>query len=189
MTIKEIFKTIQKRQIEGMMFHDEMANYFDFLGMMGFKRLHEYQFFKESAEMRCTSRYYLNHFQKLLDTEEVKASDYIPSNWYRYTRQEVDNSTKRNAIKSGMEKWAEWEKETLSIYEDCYKSVLEGTEIACAEKIEDMLNDVRKELKHAHRLILELSAVDYDLSYILCKQDCLHEHYKKKTKKIGISIC
>lgn len=39
---KDVFSVINTRQITALMFHDEMADLFDFLGLRGFKRMHEY---------------------------------------------------------------------------------------------------------------------------------------------------
>ena len=42
MTCEEIFQTINDRQIQALMFHDEMSDLYDFLGLYGFKRWHLY---------------------------------------------------------------------------------------------------------------------------------------------------
>ena len=66
---KAIFEKVINRQISALMFHDEMADMYDFLGLSGFKRLHEYQYFCESAEYKAIKRYFLNHhnIQELID--------------------------------------------------------------------------------------------------------------------------
>ena len=55
MTYEEIFSNISAHMIKGIMFHAQMADYFDFLGLKGYKRLHEYHYFDESIMFRKLS--------------------------------------------------------------------------------------------------------------------------------------
>lgn len=45
--IIDIFSEIHSRQVRGVMFHNETAQMFDFLGLRGYKRQHEYQMLEE----------------------------------------------------------------------------------------------------------------------------------------------
>lgn len=76
--VKEVFTDINARQITALMFHDEMADLFDFLGLRGFKRMHEYQYFAESAEHRAIKRYYINHHGSLIPEEDLEPVEIIP---------------------------------------------------------------------------------------------------------------
>lgn len=37
--------------------------------------------------------------------------------------------------------------------------------------------------------MLEYKTVDYDMDYIIFQQDEMHDHFKEKTKELGIDIC
>lgn len=189
MTTNEVFATIAAHQIEGIMFHNNMADYYDFLGLCGFKRVHEYHFLREAAEMRGIHRYFINHFNALLEDKNVPAKSNIPEAWHEYKRQEVDATAKRNAIQSCIEKWTEWECATKTLYEKMYCELCDINEIAAAMKIKELICDVDYELKCADRLHIELKSVGYDMSYVFLMQDSLHEEYREKTKKIGVDIC
>ena len=82
----EAYKRVNQRQVTALMFHDQMADLFDFLGLMGFKRMHEYQYFTEAAEHRGTKRYFINHHNRLLPEDGVEELEVIPDTWYRYSR-------------------------------------------------------------------------------------------------------
>ena len=101
MTVSEIFNAISNHQIEGIMLHGQMADYFDFLSLHGFKRMQEYHYLDESTCMRSVHRYYINHYGKLLPGGHPAGPSLIPASWGNYTRQEVDASTKRRAIRDG----------------------------------------------------------------------------------------
>ena len=66
MELKEIYSKISEHMINGMMLHDQMANYYDFLGLKGYKRCHEYHFMKETCDYRGLCRYYINHYSEFL---------------------------------------------------------------------------------------------------------------------------
>lgn len=59
MTVEEIFSKISAHMIEGMMFHEQMCNYYDFLGLHGYKRCHEYHYLCETIEHRKLERFYI----------------------------------------------------------------------------------------------------------------------------------
>lgn len=72
--------------------------------------------------MRTVNRYFINHHNKLIPKLEVSDPEIIPSSWYKYSRQDVDNGTKKNAVKNGLTLWREWETETKELYEKCIKN-------------------------------------------------------------------
>ena len=46
-----------------------------------------------------------------------------------------------------------------------------------------------QELKYLTRKMLDHKAVDYDMNYIMFQQNEMHDHFKEKTKELGIDIC
>lgn len=189
MTCREIFQFINMRQISALMFHDQMADTYDFLGLMGFKRLHEYQYFAESAEHRGLKRYFINHHNKLLNTGKIEATNIVPEGWEKYDRFDVTSSIRKQYVEKSFEMYESWESDTKEIYEYCAKSLLDMGHIADFVKIKELICDVDMELKTLDRMLIELKSVDFNDVYIATIQDELHECYDKKTKEIGISIC
>lgn len=189
MTANEIFSNISSRLIEEMMLNDKMANYYDFLGLMGFKRIHEYHFFCNAAEMRGLNRYFINHFNALINNQDVSSPWSIPASWLDHTRQDVGLETKKNAIRSGCEKFCDWMHETKRIYEQSYSDLCDIGEVAAACKVKELVAKTDMTAKCADRLHLKLKSMDYDMTAICIMQDEIHEEYAKKTKEIGIDIC
>ena len=184
MTVEEIFSQLSAHTIRGMMIHEGMANYYDFLGLHGFKRLHEYHYLCETLMNRKVQRFYINRFNKLIPESQVDSSSVIPATWYKVSRQDVDKSTKRAAVESGMIQWVQWEKETCELYTRMYMELEAQGDIVAAEFLCDMIKDVAKELKKAERLHLKLEATDYDMTYIVESQHWMHNKFKKKTKEL-----
>lgn len=148
----------------------------------GYKRMHEYHMYREMKSMRKLHRYFINHFNKLIEEEIIENPDVIPSSWYRYTRQEVDTNAKRNAVKSGIERWVAWETETKDLYEKMYNELVSIGEVAAAKKVTCLIYDVDCELKWAQRKHIDLLATDYSIPYIMGQQDRLHDWYLEKMK-------
>ncbi|RHS44935.1 hypothetical protein [Blautia sp. AM47-4] len=61
-----IFSEINSRFVAAIMMHGQMADYFDFLGLKGYKRIHEYQHIAESLERRKVCRYYIERHGKII---------------------------------------------------------------------------------------------------------------------------
>lgn len=182
MTVEETFSELSAHMIKGLMIHDQMADYYDFLSLSGYKRAHEYHYKKEMCSYRKLHRYFINHFGRLIEERRIEDPEIIPSSWLRYTRKEVDAGTKRNAVKNAIEKWVSWEKETKALFEKSFRDLSAANETAAAIFIQDFIKDVDCELKFAERKQLELEAVDYSLAFIISEQKRLHDKYKRKTK-------
>lgn len=189
MTASEVFAKINAHMIEGIMFHDQMTDYFDFLSLRGYKRLHEYHMLSEVANRRSLNRYYINHFDMLIPEAELSDPKTTPDNWRKINRANVDISTKRRAIRDGFVRWKDWETETKKLYEQSYKELYDMGEIAAACKIKELVCDVDMELKHADRLSIMLYSIDYDIISVYSCQDNMHDEYAEKCKKIGVEIC
>lgn len=99
MKTEEIFSTILTRMIKGLMVHEQFTNYYDFLGLQGYKRCHEYHYLEENQEYRKLIHYYIKKYNKLVPETSFDNPQIIPDSWYRYTRQEVDLKTKQQAVK------------------------------------------------------------------------------------------
>lgn len=189
MTVEEIFSKISQRMIGGLMFHEQMSNYYDFLNLRGYKKCHEYHYLEETCEYKKLCKYYINHHNKLISKSSVDEPKVIPDSWYRYTRQDVDMSTKKTAIKNGINMWVEWEKETKKLYESMYIELMNIGEIAAMLYVKGLICDVDCELKKVERYALDRKSMDYDLAILIPEQHEIHEKYKEKIKEIGEYLC
>lgn len=185
MPIIDVFAKVSDHLIDGMMMHEQMADYYDFLGLEGFARLHEYHFLCETISMRRIHRYFIDHCNQLLPVVNTKHLDVIPVAWSNFTRQAVESETKSKAVETGMREWCEWERETKELYAASAKDLYDAGDVAAAGVIYELVRDVDDECEYADRLALKLSAVDYDMQVIVPMQYELHEKYKKKLHDIG----
>ena len=173
-----------------MMIHEQMANYYDFLGLEGYKRCHEYHFFKEVMQYRRVCRYFINHHNMLIPESLVDVPEIIPESWYMHTRQDVDSETKRKSVKMGLEKWVDWERDTKKFYQDMYNELLAINEIASAMMVKCLVEEVDEELKKAERYHLNKEAIGYSMTAIVGEQKRKHNKYDRKCEKeLYIKLC
>lgn len=184
-----VFSAISDRQILGIMTHADLADYYDFLGLMGFKRLHEYRALKETVEMRGVHRYYIDHFNGLLEIPKTDFTSPIPAMWRTRTRFDVDRSAEPESVRAGMDAWREWEHSAKRAYEEAYESLCDMGEVAAARKACALVEDADREAKRADLMCIKLASVDYDLRVIVPMQDDIHAKYKAKTERLGVDIC
>lgn len=181
---ESIFSEINARMIAALMFHDQMSDYFDFLGMKGYKRLHEYQYFAESLERKKLNQYYINHHNRLIKDTYTGQVEIIPENWQSANRISVGKSTKQKGIEDGFNQYHEWESETKNLYEHYSSRLREMGAVADAIVVEKLVEDVDKELKKLERIIIDLISSGYDMVYITESQQRIHNKYKAKLHEI-----
>lgn len=183
-SVESTFSEINARMIAALMFHDQMADYFDFLGMKGYKRLHEYQYFAESLERKKLNQYYINHHNKLIPDIYSGQVTMIPENWQTANRISVGKSTKQKGIEDGFNQYHEWESETKNLYEHYSSRLREMGAVADAIIVEKLVEDVNSELKKLERIIVDLISSGYDMVYITESQQRIHDKYKAKLHEI-----
>lgn len=185
-TPEEIFSEINNRFIGAIMMHGQFADYFDFLGLRGYKHLHEYQHLAESIERRKVCRYYINHHNALIKEDFSGEVNIIPDAWYTAKRLSVGKSTKQKAVEDGFIEYHNWESETKSVYEKYAQKLREIGSVADAVFVEKLVEDVSAELKTVEQMISDLITTGYDMVYITENQSEIHEKYKKKLKGIEV---
>lgn len=163
MDIQDIFARIKARMLEGMVFHDEMARYYDFLGMCGMRDCHRDRYHDETDGYIELCEYYMHTHNKLIPTIPMQRPDVIPESWYMYMRQDVDNGTKKSSYKNAMKKWVDWETGTHDLLEDMCGELLNSGEIADAIYIARYIKDVSEELKEATDKHIRLESNGYEL--------------------------
>ena len=179
MTVEEVFSKVSAHMIKGLMIHEQMANYYAFLGLNGYSACHEHHYVEESNAYRKLCKYFIQIHNKLVPYSDVDNPSLIPDSWYNHLRQDVDMATKRNAVKNGLSTWIDWEKETKSMYEEMYKNLIEMREIEDANFLLCLIKDVSEELKTAEQYLLNKEAINYDMVEIVHEQKSMHRHYEK----------
>lgn len=187
MPIEEICKLIAQKLLQGCMNHQQFANYYDFLGLEGYKLCHEYHFFEEMFNYRDFITYYIKHQNKLIPeftTQSLNSFSIIPSNWYEYKREDTDINTRRNAVKSGLEKYIRWQDDVKAFLQDMYSQCIQQGFSSLSIELQKYICAVNEELKVAKKKYLEIKATDYDMPTVINEQEKLIKKYGKKLDQL-----
>lgn len=180
MNTSDIFNQLMNHLLEGMMVHEQLANYFNFLALEGFKYCHDYHYLSETLSFRKIQKYYIDHYNRLTAAPQPNIIEVIPPSWYDITRQEVSVNMRKDSIQKGMLAWRNWEHETKKLYEQIYQDLISINEVASAEQVRELIIDVDEELAEVERMQLEILSTDTDLSYLIPEQKSLRKEYTKK---------
>lgn len=180
MTVEEIFAKLKRHSIKGIMFHAQMADYFDFLNLYGYRRMHEHRYTEESINLLCLSKHYINQYNRLIPEERVDDPRVIPDNWYSHERANVIQSERKTFIMQAFDKWYNWEIETKNLYQEAYSELCKLNEMTSAGIVKNMLMSTEKELKDACKMKLTLRMTDYDMPTIYLCQEELSKKYEEK---------
>lgn len=179
MSYTEIFQEISKRQVLALMFHDSMYDLYDFLNLPGFKCWHKHQYLSESKEYLNTKHYFMSTHNKLLDTNDLdQFKSVIPTNWYGYTRFDLNSQSIKQYVESSFNEYRKWEEDTKKLYEELSQALFDLGYISDSEKANGLIQDVTEELKMIYKIMLKLKAANYDVIYILDMQHWFHKKYK-----------
>ena len=178
---KDVFEEINSRQVKALMFHSEAADLFGFMGLEGFKHMHEYQYLAESAEHREIKSYFLKAHDKILpDDSGIKPVEVVPDDWLQYTRMDVTPSIRKQHTERVMNLYRNWEEETLKVYSMCAHYLMNWGEVTDFCRVKDLIKDVQWELFCLKDICLRLRSVEYDPGFIVSLQEELTEKYKEK---------
>ena len=179
-TAEEIYMQLDEHMQKALCFHEQLADYFCFLGLQGYKRKLEYQYMDECAGKRKLHHKYINLHQKLIPYRQVQSPQLIPRDWGKYTTADVNDNVLPKYVRSAFEQYKQWEEETKALYEELWQKCIENGMVADAEYITELIEGVTKELKKVNRMYEQLNGTGYDVMTIHNVQDKYHEKYKDK---------
>lgn len=183
----QLYSVLESHMVEGIMFHNDMSDYFNFIGLHGFKRIHEYQFYEENKNRRLLCRNVLDMHNKLIPhNEELKTKENIPKEWYSYTRMDIDDNILPKLVKSGWKTYKEWEEETKQLYQDIACLFYEKGMPIDSDIVLCYAKDAQEELKEIYRMCEKLNMIGYDVVGISDMQEQIHDCYKNKLKQLKL---
>ena len=87
---EEVYVKLDEHMRKALSFHEQLADYFCFLGLQGFKRKLECQYMDECVNKRKLHHKYINLHQKLIPLRQVQFPQMIPRDWSKYTTDDVN---------------------------------------------------------------------------------------------------
>lgn len=213
--LQQLYSDLINRMKQGVEMHEQLADYYSFLNLPGYQKCHEYQMLCELLTYRKAKDMYMKEYNQLIQPATMMSNNgmgnmnnnnnnstnnnsnmnsmnnnynynqVIPQNWYKYTRYDVDTSTKRNAVRDGFKRWIDYEKETKDFLTQMGQRLEAQNEREAARKLDHLIEHVEKEIQTAENKMMDLESTGYDMSYILQQQKPLQEHYAEKIRTMN----
>lgn len=181
-SVEDVYSEINSRMIAALMFHDQMADYFTFLGLPGYAKIHSRQYHAECREREEMKTYYIQRHGRILNDKFTGKVEVIPKTWKNVKSFAVGKGTKQKAVEDGFLLYREWEEETGKLYETYSKALYDGGNVIDALKVGELARHTAEELLMIDAIMIDLISSGYDMVYIAEMQK---RYTEKEVKKHG----
>lgn len=178
MAHQQVYTLLLERHVQGMMAHSQLADYYSFLGLQGFKRMHERLFKCNAKVYRKMSRFYVAEFYTLPEAGAVESINVVPGVWQGVKRTSVTSDAKRKAVRDCIGIWSDWEAGTHTLLSQAYRELLEDGDVAAAMELGREIDRQDKETRRAYSLRCKLESTDYDMGHVMEVDRMLHCKWK-----------
>jgi len=166
------------------LFHRESADLMHFLGFLGFSLLHEYQLLSESIEQRRVKRYITSTYHVYLPDLIPESAGLAAQLLEGKDRLEISCEEVATILKHAFEVYAEWEENTLELYQKVAADLLKSGEISAFHFVSEIVRDVKEELTAINDMIIGFNAMDWDKAQIQAEQNTYFERYEKLAREL-----
>ena len=157
-----LFKTVLNHQMKGIIFHNDMMALYEFCSLHKYSHKHKVRTKEEMGNFIKTQRYYINNYGKMPKIDGSSNTSVIPSQAYSANTKEITYDYRCKMLKESLNKWLEWEKETMELYLACCSYALTKQ-----KKDYVLWKKLLEEASEEHDCILEeirkLQMISYDV--------------------------
>lgn len=164
---RKIFTKLAEKQIQGIKFHSDMADYYAFLNLDMFREFHDKQYIEESKMLRKIKKYFIHKYHETLLTDEVEyIANITPKEWCNKTSMDVDESAIKVLLKQSLDTYCKWEKEVAMMFNKCADELFEDGHYDDYRFVKHLADEVEAEVSHVKCLAIDLQSVGYNINAI-----------------------
>jgi len=173
----EKMKHVQQIVLENLMIHDEFANYFNFLNLQGYKRMHENEYLENVIKNRLINRYILT--KKLLpaNVNNFPSFNIIPHDWHTVDPLTISADYTLKAVKDAFSVYLERMEYSKEHVEKIAIYFSQKGDLITYSFLNDMVKHYDKDIKYLTRYMACLNKAE-SIDYIMEKQDSMHDEYR-----------
>lgn len=173
MTELERLSHVAGQLLNGIMFHTQMIDLFDFLSLKGFYKWQKHQSAEEMKELGCLKHYVHKKYHMFLNiVDSGEQEEVIPESWKTHSALEATQTDIITTIKSTLDTYIEYEKKAKAKYHEWAEGSEEAEWICKLEK------SACEEIQKIEKLKLTLQQTNYNPVHIQMLQDKYCEKYK-----------
>lgn len=179
----DVFKDVIRNMVEGTMFHNQMIQYFEYLGLSGFAELQKIRFEDENNEMVKLQRYIVEVYGLVVGDINPDSRNYIPQEWSENLRENLENGQIWEYVKFGVETWKDWESNSRGLYGRAYFDLSDLRDAGGSERIMEVVRETEKEMRFAYELMCLLRGAYYNSGCVSLLDGEIVKMYKRFYKK------
>lgn len=183
--VKKIMQEVYDRQNEGIDFHGQMADHFEYLKLPGFAHWQKEMRREEMENNGRTQKRFISRRRMLLDPPNRRYQfDAMPQVWYGHSNMELNPDEIPAHVKKGLHNCLKWEEESYQIYKEKAKELLECEAYEEHMEVKELMSNVLGEIETLKDLIMELESVRYDIKHIKKIQERFRKEYGNNSRRI-----
>lgn len=179
----DVFKDVIRNMVEGTMFHNQMIQYFEYLGLSGFAELQKIRFEDENNEMVKLQRYIVEVYGVVVGDINPDSRNYIPQEWSENLRESLENGQVWEYVKFGVETWKDWESKSRDLYGKRYFELSDLRDAGGSEQIMEVVKETEREMRFAYELMCLLRGAYYNSGCVSLLDGKIVKMYKRFYKK------
>lgn len=165
--------------------HREIADCFWFIYMPGYALWHEYQFLTESCTQRKLKRYITSTYHVFTPDKLPMSANITEPLLGGKNRKSLKMEDNWKMIKELFRIYQQWEESALQDNQQIAAKILANGDVSTFNFVSDeIIKDVKAELDYVTDKIIELNAMDWDMSQIVAEQPDYFERYEYLIKKM-----
>lgn len=176
----EILSQVNNQFQSATAFHRESADLMWFISLDGFAALHELQYAEESQTQRRLKQYILITYRTPVYDDAPTVKNIFKDQMDGKDRKNLTGTDKWQCIQAAWIAYEKWESDTLTLYEQCGKQLIDAGHMADYEALAPIIRDVSAELRNVSDILNAMQGMDFDLPTITSMQPELQEKYQKK---------
>lgn len=157
--------------------HRELADVFWFINMPGYALWNEYQYVDENITQRKIKRYTTSTYHTFAPDKLPKNANITEPLLNGKNRKLLKMEDTWKIIKESFRIYQEWEQTSLEKYQRIAAELFAAGEISTFNFVGGIIKDVKAELVYVTDKIIELNAMDWDMSQIIAEQENYYERY------------
>lgn len=174
MTCVERLGRVASQALDGVMFHTDLTDLFDFLSLKGFYKWQKHQLDEELCNLNYIKHYAFKKHHMFLTVEPTDTPIVIPAAWKNSSALDASAGDIQNAVKTALLTY--WEYECGVAKE--YKALAEEAEGTDKDMICELHKEVCEEISKLEHMIMKLKATDYNSLHIQMISNELYDKYK-----------
>lgn len=157
--------SILRRQTEGVVYHENMTDYYRFLNLDCLKEIHCCQSMEELKNLQKTKDCYTQIYLSI-PKYDMENTTLIPPEWYNKSSLDITKGAIKSLSKDSLYHWLDWEKGTLEIYKEAAKHFKENMAFYQLKIVNCLIKDVSHEICEIEELIIDGLAYDFSPEFL-----------------------